>query len=56
MQDGGGAQSAYFEIIDPETPEERRIDLTAALLAYCKQDTLALVKVAHFFQQENCSA
>jgi hypothetical protein len=50
VQDGGGAQDAYHEIISPDTPDERRAALVADLLAYCRHDTLALVEIAWFFE------
>lgn len=46
VQDGGGAQEAYLEAIDPETPEERRSALRQELIEYCRRDTLATVSVA----------
>ena len=45
--DGGMAQDAYREAVDPGTPEGRRLQIRAAMLEYCKQDTLAMVKIAH---------
>jgi hypothetical protein len=50
VQDGGMAQSAYQEMIRPDTPEERRARLAASLREYCKLDTLAMVRVARFFE------
>lgn len=49
VHDGTMAQQAYLELIDKATGEERRARLRAALLAYCAQDTLALVRLARFF-------
>lgn len=48
--DGGMAQEAYAEMIDPGTSENRRGELRAALLEYCGQDTLALVRLSRFFE------
>jgi len=48
VQDGALAQLAYSEAIQPDTDPERCDELAAALLAYCGQDTLALVRLAHF--------
>jgi uncharacterized protein DUF2779 len=48
---GGMAQEAFMEILDPATPTERRRHLHAALLAYCERDTLAMVRIAHHFEQ-----
>jgi hypothetical protein len=49
VQDGLAAQTAYFEAIRPETAAERRAALRRALLDYCRQDTLALVRLVEFF-------
>lgn len=48
VQEGGEAQSAYLEAIDPRTAPERRAKLVSALREYCKLDTLALVRLARF--------
>jgi hypothetical protein len=45
VKDGMGAVGAYFEAIDPATTDVRRDDIRRQLLAYCRLDTLALVKV-----------
>lgn len=45
VQDGGGAQAAYLEAIHPATQTERKVQLREQLLAYCKLDTLAMVKM-----------
>ncbi len=50
VADGGMAQEAYREMIHPETSAKRRQALRKALLEYCGQDTLALVRLARFFQ------
>lgn len=47
---GGMAQEAFLELLDPNTEATRRKELTNGLLAYCERDTLAMVRVAHFFQ------
>lgn len=49
VQDGGMAMEAYLEAINPVTSEDRKTELRAQLLAYCKLDTHALVKVWEFF-------
>lgn len=49
VQDGGMAQAAYAEAIDPATAPERRDELIRALREYCKTDTLALVRITRFF-------
>ena len=48
--DGGDAQGAYSEIIHPETSEVRRLELTEGLREYCALDTLAMVRLAWFFE------
>ena len=50
VQDGTMAQSAYLEAIASNTDPGRRDKLTLALKEYCKLDTLAMVKIAHFFE------
>jgi len=52
VKDGLGAQVAYFEAIDPKTPPGRRAALDRALKAYCRQDTLALVRLVEFFGRD----
>ena len=51
VQDGLAAQAAYLEAIAPATPEARRAALRGALLDYCRQDTLALVRLVEFFSR-----
>ena len=53
VQDGLMAQAAYLAATGHDdagerVSEERRETLRRALLAYCAQDTLALVRLAHF--------
>lgn len=50
VQDGGGAQDAYREIIAHDTPDKRRKQVADDLRAYCCRDTLAMVEVARFFE------
>lgn len=50
VADGGMAQEAFAEMVHPDTPVVRGRELRQGLLAYCKRDTEALVRVAHFFQ------
>jgi predicted RecB family nuclease len=49
VRDGEAAQSAYLEAIDPGTSAGRRQALQAALLAYCRLDTEAMVQLVEFF-------
>jgi hypothetical protein len=39
------AQAAFAEIINLETPDDRRRQLRESLLAYCKRDTEAEVRL-----------
>ena len=48
VADGGMAQEAYLEMIDPLTPTDRRESLRQGLLDYCALDTLALVRLVEF--------
>lgn len=45
VADGGAATVAYMEAIDPKTSLDRKESIHAQLLAYCKLDTLAMVRV-----------
>ena len=49
VRDGLGAQRAYLEASGAQTPAARRDPLRRALLDYCRQDTLALVRLVEFF-------
>jgi hypothetical protein len=51
VADGGMAMEAFAEIISPDTDTERKQQLRSDLLIYCERDTLAMVKIAHFFQE-----
>lgn len=51
IHEGTEASSAYREAIDTETAPERREQLRGELLAYCRHDTEAMVRLVHFFQQ-----
>ncbi len=48
VRDGEAAQSAYLEAIHADTTTERRAILREALLAYCRLDTEAMVKLVEF--------
>ena len=52
VRDGLAAQTAYFEAIEPRTSAARRAALRKALLDYCRQDTLALVRLVEFFARD----
>ena len=49
IQDGTAASCAYLEALHPETDEARRAHLRDRLLAYCRLDSYAMVRVLHFF-------
>ena len=50
VQDGSAAQHAYAEAIAPDTGADRREEIRRDLLAYCRQDTQALVAVARYLE------
>jgi len=45
IKDGGMAMDAYVEAIHPETSQNRKHEIYDQLLAYCKLDTYAMVKI-----------
>ena len=51
VQDGGMAQEAYLEVIQPETTDARREEIRHGLLAYCGMDTMALVRMVSFIDR-----
>ena len=53
VADGGMAQEAFAELLQPNTSDPRRAHLREALLTYCERDTLAMVRLAHFFMREH---
>lgn len=53
VANGGMAQEAFAEIMQAETTPERRQHLHKALLQYCERDTLAMVRIAHYFENGN---
>jgi len=52
VSDGGMAQEAYLEMVHPDTPAQRSQELRDGLLTYCGLDTLALVRLARYFQDQ----
>lgn len=50
VADGGMAQEAFAEIMHRETLPTRRQLLHNALLLYCERDTLAMVRITHYFE------
>ena len=51
ISQGQMAEPVFLEMIDENTEAERRDELREALLRYCKLDTLAMVRLAHFLEQ-----
>lgn len=49
VQDGGAAMEAYHEAIQPDINEERKSEIERQLLAYCRLDTFAMVRLWQFF-------
>lgn len=49
VQDGIGAQIAYEKLLDPSIDPDTRASIAADLLAYCRLDTLAMVRMVRFF-------
>ena len=45
VQDGGMAMEAFLEALHPQTPAERKELIREQLLAYCKLDTYAMVRL-----------
>jgi len=52
VHDGTAAQVAFAEAVHPDTPPGRADELAHGLLAYCAQDTLALVRLRRFLSGE----
>jgi hypothetical protein len=53
VKDGGMAMDAYYEAIRPDTTEERKGEIERQLLAYCRLDTFAMVRLWQFFNGSN---
>ncbi len=49
VQDGGMAMDAFLEGIRLDTPPERKAQIEQQLLAYCKLDTYAMVRLWQVF-------
>ncbi|MBN1833827.1 MAG: DUF2779 domain-containing protein [Deltaproteobacteria bacterium] len=45
IQEGGEASLEYLRMLDPSTSPEEREKIRTALLNYCNQDTLAMVRI-----------
>lgn len=51
IQNGSAAYIQYLEMISENTSQRRRTAIRKALLAYCKLDTLAMVKILSFLME-----
>lgn len=51
VADGGMAQVAFAELLEPEVSPDRRAALREGLLRYCGRDTWAMVRIARFLQE-----
>ena len=56
VQDGGTAMEAFTEAIHPDTGAERKSEIESQLLAYCRLDTFAMVRLWQFFSGRNEAA
>ena len=45
VRSGNDAQAAYLEAVHPDTPDDRRANIRASMLAYCARDTEAMIAV-----------
>lgn len=50
---GGDAQVAFREVLHPNTSDARKKELTEGLSQYCELDTMAMVRLAWFFQDKH---
>ena len=55
IQEGGAAERAYLEAIDPVTPADRREKIRVALLAYCAFDTQAMARLVSVLEARGAS-
>ena len=53
VKDGGTAMEVYAEAIRPATVDERKQEIEQQLLAYCRFDTFALVRLWQFLNGRN---
>lgn len=53
VSDGAMAQEAYKEAIHSQTTPERKEKVRHAMLKYCKQDTIAMVKIVQAWGQKS---
>ena len=50
VANGAMAQDAFAKLMNPQTTPAIRKQQYEALLEYCERDTLAMVKIAHYFE------
>jgi hypothetical protein len=50
--DGSEAQNAFLKLISPDTSAAVKAQLKAGLIAYCQKDTLGMVELVWWLQQE----
>ena len=55
VQDAGAAVDSFSEAIQPGTTAGRKSEIEQQLLAYCRLDTFAMVRLWQFFRGRNCS-
>ena len=53
VTNGGMAQDAYMRLINSNKLAEEVENIRSALLEYCKLDTLAMIKIAKYFEEEH---
>jgi hypothetical protein len=51
IRDGSQAALAFSAITDPDLPASKRAELREGLRAYCKQDTLAMMRLFLAFRE-----
>jgi len=50
--EGSQAQTAFLEMIHPDTPARRREEVARALLEYCRKDTEGMMKLVFWLQSQ----
>ena len=55
VQHGGAAMEVFSEAIRSDTTAERKSEIERQLLAYCRLDTLAMVRLWEFFKGRNAN-
>ena len=53
VQDGGTAMEVFLEALHPETSKGRKTEIEQQLLAYCRLDTYAMVRLWELFSGQN---